>query len=282
MAQILPGFIVGLREGLEAFLIITLILEYLNKLGKRELFSSVRRGMYAGLAFSLIFGLVLWLLASALDNNSAAAGKLWEAIASFTAVLFISYFIYWMIRNGKNLVGDIKNSVDKNLSSRGLFLLSTVAVAREGAEISLFAFTAENKAVYLTGNLSGVLVAGIIAFLVYKSLVKIDIALIFRITLFYLILQSAYLFGYAVHELLSALKAIGTLGAESAVYTQLYNLGGTVLDHKTGALGIPLNVLAGWYSKPEIIQAVLQSGYAILFGVLWFTFNRREKVEKHP
>ena len=87
--------------------------------------------MYAGLAFSLIFGLVLWLLASALDNSSAAAGKLWEAIASFTAVLFISYFIYWMIRNGKNLVGDIKYSVDKNLSSRGLFLLSTVAVARE-------------------------------------------------------------------------------------------------------------------------------------------------------
>jgi high-affinity iron transporter len=158
MSQILPGFIVGLREGLEAFLILTLILEYLNKLGKKDLHSSVKKGMLAGLGISIVLGIILWSVSISLSNGSDAVGKLWESVASFIAVLLITYFIYWMIQHGRTLVQDVKNSVDSDLSSKGLFLLSTVAVAREGAEIALFAFTAENKAVYLSGNLSGVIV----------------------------------------------------------------------------------------------------------------------------
>jgi len=276
MAQILPGFIIGLREGLEAFLIITLILEYLNKLGKKELHNSVRKGLTAGILLSLLFGAVLWLISISL-NGSAAVGKLWEAIASFIAALFISYFIYWMIHHGKTLVKDIRNSVDSHLSSGGLFLLSTVAVAREGAEIALFAFTAEDKGAYMTGNISGVVVAGVLAFLIYKSLVKFNIGLLFRITLLYLILQAAYLFGYAVHELLSALQTVEILSADSALLTRLYDLSGTVLDHKKGWLGIGLNVLIGWYSKPEVIQAVIQIVYAGVFGFIWGKANYGRK-----
>jgi high-affinity iron transporter len=269
MAQIIPGFIVGLREGLEAFLIVTLILEYLNKLGKKELHGSVTRGMFTGLGISVVFGILLWLLALTVASGSDAVGKLWEAGASLVAVLFITYFIYWMIQHGKSLVQDVRDSVDANLSARGLFLLATVAVAREGAEIALFAFTAEDKVIYLTGTISGILVAAILALLIYKSLVRVDIGLIFRITLVYLILQAGYLFGYAIHELLSALQSIGMLSADAAIYAKLYNLGGTVLDHKTGLIGIPLNVLVGWYSKPEIIQAIIQLVYIGILGNIW-------------
>lgn len=269
MTQILPGFIVGLREGLEAFLIITLILEYLNKLDKKELHSSVKQGMFTGIGVSVVFGIILWFISLRLTDGSDAVGKLWEAAASFIAVLFITYFIYWMIHHGKTLVKDLHDSVDSDLSAKGLFLLSAVAVAREGAEIALFAFTANNKAVYLAGNLSGVLVAALLSFMIYKSLVKVDVGLIFRITLLYLILQAAYLFGYAVHELLSALKAIDVLSADAVIYTKLYDFSGTVLDHKKGWLGIFLNVAVGWYSKPEVIQAVIQICYAGILGTLW-------------
>ena len=269
MSHIIPGFIVGLREGLEAFLIVTLILEYLNKLGRKELHGAVKKGMVTGLGISVIFGLVLWVISLSLTSGSAAVGKLWEAIASFIAVLFITYFIYWMLQHGKNLVKEVKESVDADLSAKGLFTLAAVAVAREGAEIALFAFTAENKATYLTGNLSGVVVAALLAFLIYKSLVKVDIGLIFRITLLYLILQAGYLLGYAVHELLSALKAMEILQGDAAIYTTLFNLSNTILNHKTGVLGIALNVLIGWYSKPEIIQAVVQLGFVGIFLNLW-------------
>ena len=277
MSQILPGFIVGLREGLEAFLIVTLVLEYLNKLGKKQLHGSVKKGLLAGLGVSFVFGFMLWAFSLLLSNGSATVGKLWEALASFIAVLFITYFIYWMIKHGNTIVKDIHESVDSHLSSKGLFLLSTVAVAREGAEIALFAFTAENKGIYLTGNLSGVLVAALLSFLIYKSLVKVNVGLIFRITLLYLILQAAYLFGYAVHEFLSALKTIEILSADAAVFTRLYDFSGSLLDHKKGWLGIALNVLVGWYSKPEIIQAVIQFIYAAVLGTIWGKSNSTGK-----
>ncbi len=211
-----------------------------------------------------------------LASGSAAVGKLWEAIASFIAVLFITYFIYWMIHHGKHLVQEVRQSVDTDLSSRGLFILAMIAVAREGAEIALFAFTAEDRLTYLSGTLSGVIVAAVLAFLIYRSLIKVDIGLMFRITLFYLILQAGYLFGYAVHELLSALKTMGILSADAAIYTQLFDLSTTVLDHKTGVMGIALNVLVGWYAKPEIIQAVVQLGFVGVFLSLW----RKEHSER--
>lgn len=274
MGHIIPGFIIGLREGLEAFLIITLILEYLNKLKRKDLHTAVKKGMIVGLLSSIILGIILWFISIRLANGSNAIGKLWEALASFVAVSFISYFIYWMIQNGKILVSNIKESVDSNLSTKGLFILSAVAVAREGAEIALFAFTAENKLNYLAGNLSGVIVAALLAILIYHSLVKVDISLIFKITLIYLILQAGYLFGYAIHEFLSALKTLELISADALILTKLFNFSDTVLNHKTGTLGIFLNILIGWYSKPEIIQSISQIGFVAIFLNLWRKKNR--------
>ncbi len=231
--------------------------------------------MAGGIVLSLLFGAVLWILSGTLSQGSAAVGKLWEAGASLIAVLFITYFIYWMLRHGSDIAGDVKKSVNLNLSARGLFLLAVVAVAREGAEIALFAFTAEAKGSYLTGTLSGVLIAAVLSYLIYSSLIRVNIRTVFRITLIYLILQGAYLFGYAIHEFLSALKTLELLSSDAAIFARVYNLGGTVLDHKTGVIGIAGNVLIGWYSKPEIIQAAAQMIYLLTFSVLWRKEQRR-------
>jgi len=269
MSQILPGFIIGFREGLEAFLIISLMLEYLNKLQRKDLMSFVMKGMYAGLGISLLLGALLWLISGVLDNGSDAVAKLWESGASLVAVLFISYFIFWMIKHGSSIAGDVKKSVDDHLSGNGLFILSAVAVAREGAEIALFAFTSEEKGIYLSGNMAGVIISALIAWLIYKSLVRVDIGLIFKATLIYLILQAAYLCGYSIHELLSAFKEIGILSSDSFLFTKVYNFKDTLLDHKTGPLGIFLNIFIGWYSRPEYVQFIFQILYLTGFLSLW-------------
>jgi len=269
MAHIMPGFIVGLREGLEAFLLISLMLEYLKKLDRREMMSSVIKGMYTGMGVSILFGAILWFITRLIGNGGDAVAKLWEAGASLVAVLFISYFIFWMIKYGSGVAGEVRKSVDENLSDRGLYLLSAVAVAREGAEIALFTFTAEHKAVYLSGNLAGVLTAALLAWLIYRSLFRVNTSLIFKITLIYLILQAAYLAGYSVHEFLSALKEIGSLSSDNFLFANVYDFKDTFLDHKTGALGIFLNVSAGWYSRPEYIQFILQFLYLAGFFTFW-------------
>ena len=269
MSQILPGLIVGLREGLEAFLIISLILDYLKKLDRKELMNSVLKGMYTGIGISLFLGIILFLISRAISSGIGSVAKFWEAGASFIAVVFISYFIFWMIKHGRSIAGDVRNSVDEHLSGGGLFILSAIAVAREGAEIALFAFTSEDQINYLSGNLAGILISALLAWLIYKTLIKVNIGLIFKITLIYLILQAAYLFGYSVHELLSAFKEIGLVSPGNIIYFKVYDFKDTLLDHKQGSLGIFLNVAIGWYSRPEYLQFILQCLYLTGFLGFW-------------
>lgn len=104
------------------------------------------------------------------------------------------------------------------------------------------------------------------AVLVYYSLLRVNLRTIFTITLAYLILQAGFLIGYAIHEGLSAFRDLGILDPANPIYTKAYNLSGSVMDHKTGAVGLPAFVLFGWYSKPEWIQFIAQYAYtAIVF-----------------
>jgi high-affinity iron transporter len=278
MSELVPGIIVGFREGLEAFLIIAVIQEYLNKLKQKRLQQSVSAGLAVGIVVSVLLGLLLWLFSLVLGKAGSSVGKFWESFASLLAVVFITYFIYWMIQHGKHMVGEVRSTVDSNLSNRGIFFVSMIAVAREGAEIALFAFTSENTLAYLVGNLSGVLLAAVLTYLIYKSLVRVNLSLIFNITIFYLILQAAYLAGYAIHELLSALKELKFLSADALVLTKLFDVSGTILDHKKAWLGITLNVALGWYSKPEILQSAIQVLYIIVFGTIWQRVHNKTQV----
>jgi len=265
----IPGLIVGFREGMEAFLIIGIMLGYLDKIQRLELKRSVKTGMYSGLLGSVIFGLVLWGITVLAGKAGGAVSKLWESGASFLALIIISSFIYWMMRHGKTIVDDIQADVSRKLSSSGLFALAAIMVVREGAEIALFAFTAVDKQLYIIGIIIGVAIAAVLAFLVNRSLVKVNLTVIFNVTLGYLILQAAYMLGYSIHEFLSALKNLGSLSPESPLLIKLFNLSGTIMDHKTGALGIPLNILIGWYSKPEIPQFIIQYSYILGGFILW-------------
>ncbi|MBI9108483.1 MAG: FTR1 family protein [Spirochaetales bacterium] len=267
--QIVPGLIVGFREGMEAFLIIGIMLQYLSKINRPELKKNVSSGLLAGIGGSAVFGLILWGISTLMGKEGGAVSKLWESGASLVALIFIATFIYWMIEHGRTITGDVETEVSRNMSSRGLFVLAMVMVLREGAEIVLFTFTAADKQAYLLGTLSGLLIAAVLAVLINRSLVKVRLSVFFNITLAYLILQAGYMLGYSVHEFLSALKTLGYLGGDSLVLTKMFDFSETVFNHKSGALGVPLNFLFGWYSKPEVIQFIAQYGFTTAALITW-------------
>jgi len=269
ISQIVPGLIIGFREGMEAFLIIGIMLGYLDKIQRQELKKSVKAGMYSGILGSVIFGLVLWSIKIIAGNAGDAVSKLWESGASFLALVFISTLIYWMMRHGTTIAGEIRADVKRNLSTSGLFILAAVMVIREGAEIALFAFSAVDKQLYTVGIFIGIFIAAVLAILINKSLIKVNLSIIFNVTLGYLILQAAYMLGYSIHEFLSALKSLEVLSPGGPLLIRLFDLSGTILDHKTGILGIPLNILLGWYSKPEILQFIVQYSYILGGFILW-------------
>ena len=278
MGQMVPSVIMGFREGLEAFLLIAIMLKYISKIGQADLKNKVWQGTIIGIVLSILLGLLLNGLASHLGGISTLT-KVWESLASLVALLLVTTFIFWMIRHGSDLVDHVKGQVDKNLSAWGLFFISLVIVAREGTEIAIFSFAGKYPYFYV---FVGVLLSLVLTVLIFYSLVKVNLNLLFKVTLAYLILQAGFLLGYTFHEGFSALKGYGFMSPDHAIYTQAFNLSKTVFSHKDGVIGIPLHVLTGWYSKPEWIQFIIQYVYtALVFGFWWWD-NKKRLEHKKP
>lgn len=264
MAIFLPGFIMGFREGLEGFLIIVIILQYLKKSKNEYLKKNAYLGTLIGIIASLGIGGILYLISNAIGKMEEVA-KVWESASSFIALGLVTTFIYWMIKHGRNMVATVESNVSHNLSAFGIASVAFIMVAREGVEIAIFTFAGEYTIISL---IAGILGALLLTALIYFSLVKVNLKILFNITLGYLILQAGFLFGYGIHEGLSALKTLNILSIESNLLVKAFDLSQTVFYHKEGIIGLPLFVLFGWYSKPEILQFAVQYIYTfVLFYI---------------
>lgn len=275
MSQLFPGLIMGFREGLEAFLVVAIIFRCLDKLGQQSLRKYVFYGVFGGVAVSLLFGAIL----NALEGLVGTAGimaKIWESGASLIALGLVTTFILWMIKNGRDMAEHVRTSVDENLSPLGILVVALVMVAREGVEISIFAFAGQYPVIPVLGGIAAALALTV---LISLALVKVNLKVLFGLTLVYLIIQAGYLLGYGIHEGLSAMKDSGYIAKDSILLTRVFDLSKTILDHKAGAVGLPLNVLLGWYSRPEWVQLIAQYGYTVSMLLL---FIRHWSLRKTP
>lgn len=259
----LPGIIVSFREGLEAFLIIIVLLSFLEKTGNNSLKKNIWIGWWLGIFISIWVGWFFFWISHFLRSDKGI-GKIWESSLSLIAVVLIISFVIWMIQNGQHIKKHIEKEANSHLSQWGLILITTLFIAREGVEISVFAYAGEYP---WQGIVMGVILAIIVALSTTKLLVRAKLTTLLTITLFYLIIQCGYLFGYSLHEWLSALKELNIARSESWVFTKVFNLSGSLLDHKEGVLWFPLNILFGWYSKPEWIQFIWQ--YLCTWSLFW-------------
>lgn len=264
MELFMPGFIMGFREGLEAFLIVVIIIQYLNHSNNQSFKNSVYSGAFLGIIASIMLGSGLYFLSSLIKKTDEVA-KIWESGTSFIALILITTFIIWMMKHGRNMVDDVQSQVKQNLSKLGLFSISFIMVVREGTEIAIFTFAGNYT---LFSILMGISFSLVLALLMYYTLININIKLLFTITLAYLILQAGFLFGYSIHEGLSALKSFSYIDGDHFLFIKVFDFSATILDHKQGIIGLPLYALVGWYSRPEWIQFILQYLYTLgMFGI---------------
>jgi high-affinity iron transporter len=272
MPTIFPGIIMGFREGLEAFLIVTIILRYLSKSNQTVYKKHVWQGVIAGIVLSLILGFSLNLLSDKIIRVNQFT-KIWESVASLAALLLVTTFIFWMIKHGRHITAYIEDQVSTNVSKWGVFFISLLMVSREGTEIAIFTFAGQ----YTFGSISlGILGSLILTILIFYSLVKVNLKTIFNITLIYLVLQAGFLLGYTIHEGLSAMKEIGYIAQDNILLIKAFDLSGTVFYHKEGIIGIPLYVLFGWHSEPEWIQFLTQYFYTIGILIFWNLITKKK------
>lgn len=274
MDNFIPGFIMAFREGLEAFLILALILKFLDSTHYKRLKINVIYGLGVSIIISLLLGFILKLVGGQFDKMEEI-GKLWESLASLLAVGLIASFIVWMINHGSQIKKYVELKTSLNLTPIGIFIISLILIAREGVEIAIFTFAGQYQAISIV---SGITLALLVSLAIYSSLFKISLNKIFQLTLIYLIIQAGYLFGYGIHEGLSALNALGFMADNNIFLVKLFDLSKTIFNHKEGIIGLPLNILFGWHAKPEWIQFTAQ--YLLTFGLFFHWFSNNKKQQK--
>ena len=199
----LPTFIIGLREGLEASLIIGIIAAFLIQRGDRK----ALRPMWYGVALALALCLGVAAILEAVDRSlphKQQEGL--ETVLALVAVVGVTYMVVWMKRHSRELKGSLERSAESALvlgSAWALIGMAFFAVLREGLETAVFLLAvfgnSTNPAATGTGAVLGIAVAVGLGFAIYKGGVRINLSRFFRFTGFVLVLVAAGLLSSAVH-----------------------------------------------------------------------------------
>jgi high-affinity iron transporter len=274
---VLPTFIIGLREGLEAALIVGIVAAFLAQQGRRDALKQVWLGVALALAICVAVGVVLRIVSADLPQQGQ---ERLETVIALVAVAMVTYMVIWMRAHSKNLKGDLENATSSALaqnSTKALVLMAFLAVVREGFETVVFllaAFNASGNALASgSGALLGILVAVVGGYLIFKGGLKVNLSRFFRVTGLVLVVIAAGLLMGAVHT------AHGS-GWITFGQTQMFDLswfvrpGSVVSSLVTGVLGIP-----PFPTQIEVFAWVLYLVPMVLV-VCWP--QRKRKVESVP
>jgi high-affinity iron transporter len=199
-----PSFLIGLREGLEAGLVVSILVATLVRGDERGRLPQVWTGVLAAVGLSFSFGAVLTFTSA---NLSAKAQEAFGGCLSVIAVAFVTAMVFWMRRNARNLSGEIKEKVTAALAmgSGVLIVTSFLAVGREGLETALFIWTTAQTAGESTGPLAGAAVGLVLAtglcWGLYRRVLRINLTRFFTWTGVGLIVIAAGVLAYGLRDL---------------------------------------------------------------------------------
>jgi high-affinity iron transporter len=251
----LPTLVIGLREGLEASLIVGIVAGFLGRQGRRDALRQVWLGVLAAILICIAVGVVLEVISADLPQ---AQQEGLETVIGFLAVLMVSYMVIWMRKHARDLRGELEGAAGAALargSATALVLMAFLAVLREGFETAVFllaAFQASTSPILAgSGALIGILIAVVLGYGIYRGGVKLNMARFFRLTGVVLVLVAAGLVMTAFHTAHEA--GWVNFGQQQVTDLSWLVLPGTpVSSLVTGVLGIqpypvPVEVLA-WFA----------------------------------
>ena len=251
------NFLIGLREGLEAALVVGILVAYLVRTERRHLLSKVWIGVGAAAVISLAFGAILTLGPQGLSfvAQEAIGGTL-----SILAVALITWMIFWMGKHARFLKGELEGSMERAISvgSGAIVMMALLAVGREGLETALFLWagiqSSGTSAAPIIGATLGLIAAAALGVLVYRGAVKLNLRVFFQWTGVFLVVVAAGVLAYGVHDL-----------QEAGVLPGLHNLAWDVSAAvpPTSIHGTFLKAIFNFSPQTTVLEAVVYFAYLI-------------------
>lgn len=269
LGSLIAGLMTGLREGVEAALIVSIILAYLAQTGNRRHFAKIWIGTGVAVVVALVVGIGLFVTIGGFEEPYE---QLFEASAMVLATAVLTWMLFWMRRQARSVRGELQAAVDRVLtegSAWGLAVLAFTAVIREGIETSLFLVGQVNAAAAnragaelstLLGALIGLAIAVAIGWLIYTGARRINYGTFFRLTGLVLVFIAAGLLSHAVHELIEIQWITVLTGTAFDI--------SAVLPHDAG-VGLFLRALFGYSAAPEVLTLLVYLAYLVPVLILY-------------
>jgi len=270
------GFLITMRESIEAALIIGILLTYLSKVGRKELRKDIWIGTITAILTSIGIGLLFFFVIGEFEQYE----EIIEGFAMIIAAIILTWVIIWMMKTSKNLKGELQERIELTISKEqrfGLITLAFVSVVREGIETVLFmvgVVSVESDVwAIIWSSIAGIAVSVVIAVLVFYSGRKINLKYFFNITSIILIIFAAGLFAQGLHEF----QEIGWFGSEDFFLQRIVWDTSAILNDKTTELGKFLRALFGYQDKPTWLELIAYTTYAVSVGIIVSLIKFRKK-----
>lgn len=269
-----PSFLIGLREGLEAALIVAILVAYLVKTSNGHALSRLWMGVGAAIALSVALGLAMTFISEELSEQAAEA---FAGITSLLAVGLITWMIFWMATNARHMKAHLHGEMDRALetSTVAVAMVAFLAVVREGLETAIFLWAGIRSSGEATtaviGALIGLTTAVALGFLMYRGAVRLNLTALFTWTGALLVIVAGGILRYAVHEF----QELGWLPGEDNIAFDLsstFPADGVVATFARGLLSITPTMT--W------LEVVVWLAYVIPTLIAFFMVIRRRDSAK--
>ena len=256
-----------LREGIEAAMIVAILLSYLKRINKREHFRDVYLGVAAAFVLIVLGGVSAYFLIQQYDGSNVQT--YFETTTYIIAAGFLTWMTFWMHKHARTMAKELQQRSDLALTKGtrlGLGVLAFQAVSREGLETMVFTlaiiFASSRQAVtpvhgnlLLVGAALGLVVALVLAFTMYKLGTKLNLKIFFRVLGIVLMFFAAGLLADAVENL----QQLGWLSIGTHV---MWNSSGTITESSN--IGDVLHSMLGYADHPTVMQGIVYVSYIVI------------------
>jgi high-affinity iron transporter len=270
VAGLIAAFVLFLREGLEASLIVSILFAALRQLGELKKMRAVWIGIGLAVLASLGGGAIIYLTIREYDGSTFQT--IFETITYLVAVVLLTSMTFWLQSHTRTLKKELTSQATMAGSAFGLGLLAFFTVGREGLETAVFslALAFQTSGIWLLlGALLGLATAMLLCWLIYRLGYRLDFRIFFRV-------MGILLLVFAAGLLANAIQNMQQLGWISFGTMQLWNSAKFLSQDST--LGDILHTFIGYAEAPSVLQVALYIGYLFVVGAIFARMTRKPPV----